>query len=246
MRRALKKIIIIFIGFYLQTSMALSWTKIAPGIEYQDLNTQSLTNWSHIHVFRIDLKYNKLRIAMARDLNHEHAYASEFAEHTHALLAINGGFFDKKFNSLGLRISQHKQLNPLKYISWWGVFYIKDNTPHLSNVHDFNNTQNLDFAIQTGPRLLVKGHIPSLKPGFAERSALGITQDGRVIILATENLPMSTSWLAERMKASPLNCTDALNLDGGSSTQMYAHVDAFKINVPSFASVSDAIVVSAK
>lgn len=224
-------------------ALAGSWTKLAPGIEYQDLNHQTLSQWSHIHVFRIDLQYNELNLIMANALSHDQAFAHEFADYSHALIALNGGFFDQRYHPLGLRINKQFQHNPLKNISWWGVFYIKNNTPHVASVREFPHDTDLDFALQSGPRLLIDGKIPALKPGYAERSALGITPKNKVIILVTENSPVTTTWLAEHLKSAPLNCVNALNLDGGSSSQLYAKIGRFKINAPSFASVSDAIVV---
>ncbi|MDP3561452.1 MAG: phosphodiester glycosidase family protein [Legionellaceae bacterium] len=248
MRRALEKIslFVLLQCVVLMPAIASSWIKLAPGVEYQDLNTNLLTHWSHIHVFRINLKYNELNSVMAGALDHAHASAHEFAHHSNALIAINGGFFDENFHPLGLRISKQQQHNPLKYISWWGIFYIKNKTPHISDVRSFKYEKDIDFAVQTGPRLIINGQIPSLKPGFAERSALGITASNDVIIVVTENAPISTSWLAEIMKSSPLNCSDALNLDGGSSSQLYARIGHFQINAPSFANVSDAIIVKAR
>jgi len=250
MRRALEKIIkiglLILLSMTLVPAMSQQWLKLAPGIEYQDLSPHLISHWSHIHAFRIDLRENKLNLVMADALSNDHASAHEFAHHSKALIAINGGFFDQNFHPLGLRIGNQHQHNPLKYISWWGIFYIKNQIPHISSVRHFNHDPKIDFAVQTGPRLLIDGRIPSLKPGIAERSALGITRNNQVIIVVTENSPMSTAWLAELMKSSPLNCIDALNLDGGSSSQLYAHVGTFKINASSFASVSDAIVVIPK
>ncbi|MDP3705120.1 MAG: phosphodiester glycosidase family protein [Legionellaceae bacterium] len=242
--KTIKISLIIVLHILAVPAMADQWMKLAPGIEYQDLSSHTLTPWSHIHAFRVDLKSNKLSLVMAGALSHEPAAsANAFAHHSNALIALNGGFFDHDFHPLGLRISNQHQHNPLKYISWWGIFYIKNQKAHVSSVRDFTPDRGIDFAVQTGPRLLIHGQIPSLKPGFAERSALGITARGQVIILVTENSPMSTAWLAETMKSPPLNCTDALNLDGGSSSQLYAHIGIFKINVPNFASVSDAIIV---
>lgn len=222
---------------------ANTWTKLAPGIEYQDLNTSVLSHWSHIHVFRIDLNHNKLHSIMANMFAHNQAFAHEFANHSNALIAINGGFFDQQHHSLGLRISNHRQYNPLKQISWWGVFYIKDNVPYISKLSLFSPDKQINFAVQSGPRLLINGDIPALKPGYAERTALGITANHQVIILVTENNPVTTTWLAENLKAPPLNCVNALNLDGGSSSQLYAKIGSFKINAPNFVGVSDAIVV---
>lgn len=219
------------------------WQELTAGIEYRDLQGGLLSPWSHIHVFRIDLDKNQLALVTAKHLALKNASADQFAEHSKALLSINGGFFDHEFNPLGLRITNKKLENPLKRISWWGIFYVKDNRPHISNVRHFNHDDDIVFAVQSGPRLLIKGKIPSLKPGLADRSALGITPDGKVIILVSTNSAMSTHDLAEMLKTSPLSCTDAINLDGGSSSQLFAHINSFHLNVHGFSNVSDAIIV---
>ena len=223
--------------------VAGNWQTLAPGVEYQDLSAHLLTPWSHIHVFRIDLNHNELDLVTAKELSRQQASARDFTRHSKALLSINGGFFDPNYHPLGLRISHQHQYSPLKPISWWGVFYINNQKPYLSNAHEFNADKPIDFAVQSGPRLVVNGAIPRLKAGIAERSALGITQNGRVIILATESNPMTTTTLANLMKSTPLLCENAINLDGGSSTQLHAHINAFQINVHGFSNVSDAIVV---
>ena len=224
-------------------SFAQDWEKLAPGIEYQDLGSNLLSTWSHIHVFRVNLKINELDLVMANQLAQKQPSMNDFAKSSNALIALNGGFFDRNSNPLGLRMSHQKQHNPLKRISWWGIFYIKDERPYLSSLNQYQQDNAVDFAVQSGPRLLVNGKITSLKPGLAERSALGITSDGQVIILVTEHSPLTTTALAGLMQSSPLNCKDALNLDGGSSSQLIANIDSFKIDAQSFANVSDAIVV---
>ena len=235
-------IALIWICFSTQ-AFADPWRDIAPGIEYTDLNANPLIPWSHIHAFRIDLKKNKLDLVLANDLSLHNASVDAFAHHSQALIAINGGFFDRNYHPLGLRIGHQHQHNPLKRISWWGIFYVKDNTPHITSVRDYAHDTRVDFAVQSGPRLVVNGKIPSLRPGYAERTALGITPEGRLIILVTHNSPMTTTALAQLLKSSPIRCYNALNLDGGSSTQLTAHMGLFQINVHGFSNVSDAIVV---
>ena len=222
---------------------ASKWRVLAPGIEYIDLGASLLTPWSHVHVFRIDLKENKFDLVMAASLSKKHASINEFARHSKALLTFNGGFFDQKYRPLGLRIGQNTEKNPLKRISWWGIFYIKNQKAYLTNIRHFRPDQQIDFALQSGPRLIINGKIPSLKAGVAERSALGITEEGKVIVLVTDNTPMSTTTLAKTLKSVPLNCTEALNLDGGSSTQLNANIDAFQLNVHGLSNVSDAVVI---
>nr|WP_045100582.1 phosphodiester glycosidase family protein [Legionella micdadei] len=219
------------------------WRTLAPGIEYQDLDGNFLTPWSHIHAFRIDLKENELSLISAKDLSRDHASVDEYAQHSNALLAINGGFFDNNYKPLGLRIYNNHQHSPPKHISWWGIFYIKNQRAYLTNISQYHPSSQIDFAIQSGPRLLINNRIPPLKPGRAERSALCITHDGHVIILVTDNLPLSTTELAQIMKAQPLSCENALNLDGGSSSQLRANVGSFQLEVHGFSNVSDAVIV---
>jgi uncharacterized protein YigE (DUF2233 family) len=237
---------IILLTVFLPTQIiaATQWKRLSSGIEYQDLEGGILTPWSHIYTFRIDLSKNRLSLVSAKNLGVKNASADQFAQHSNALLSVNGGFFDQNFKPLGLRINKNKIKNPLKRISWWGVFYVKNNKPYISNLHSFSYDKSIDFAIQSGPRLLVRGKTPSLKQGIADRTALGITADGKVIILVSTNAAMTTDELARLLKSPPLHCIDAINLDGGSSSQLFAHINSFQLNIHGFSNVSDAIVVT--
>lgn len=225
---------------------ASDWQRLAPGIEYKDLNHHSFAIWSHLHVFRINLKKNELSLITAADLSLKNASVDTYAEYSKALLSVNGGFFDSDYRPLGLRINKKQLKNPCKFITWWSIFYTQSHKPHLVTVNKFHKNDNIDFAIQSGPRLIINNHIPRLRPGRAERTALGITRDGKVIILMTEHLPLSTTELAQYMLTPPLNCQDALNLDGGSSSQLYAAINFFKLEVHGFSNISDAIIVTAR
>lgn len=246
MLRARKKILFsLFLSFWFLCPMvcAKSWQPLVSGMEYLDLKYRSLSQWSHIHAFRIDPHTMQLSVLMAKELPEHYASAEAFQHYGHGLLAINGGFFSPNKAPLGLRISDQHVLNPLRQISWWGVFFIKNQQAFITSPQDFHIKKNMEFAVQSGPRLVVKGEVPLLRPGYANRSALGIDRQGKIILVVTENLPISTSDLADILKGAPLNCVDALNLDGGSSSQLYAKIDQFKLDVPGFSQVSDAIVV---
>ena len=246
LKRLVKPLFALFlaiIGFHFAMA-SNGWRRLAPGIEYQDLVTTHFTPWSHIHAFRINLQKNTLSLATAKETHRDFASAEDYAKISHALIAINGGFFDKNYRPLGLRIRNYHQLSPLKSISWWGVFYTKQRRAYLSSANQFKQSEHIDFAIQSGPRLIINGRIPSLRAGQDERSALGITPEGTVILLVTEHAAMSTTSLARLMQSPPLNCINALNLDGGSSSQLYANIKSFHLNVHGFSNVSDGIVVN--
>lgn len=250
MPKALKNIIKFMLIFVLSCmsilNQANAWHKIAPGIEYQDISNNTIINLTntHIHAFKIDLKHNKFDIALASNLNDQPAFVDNFAKKYSAVIAINGGFFDKSYHPLGLRISNNKQYNSIKNISWWGVFYIIHNKPQISQVNNFNKNQDISFAVQSGPRLIINNNIPKLKPGYAERTALGITKNGKVIIVVTQNTPITTTELAKLMQSAPLECENALNLDGGSSSQLFVNLLNFHLNVSGFSEISDAIIVT--
>ncbi|WP_304985700.1 phosphodiester glycosidase family protein [Coxiella-like endosymbiont] len=56
---------------------------------------------------------------------------------------------------------------------------------------------------------------------------------GKVIIAITNlNLLLTPTQLAHLVKK--LNCYNALNLDGGTSSQLFARINNFSLNVPSF------------
>lgn len=246
--RILKSIVMISL-FALLLNYALAssnWQKLAPGMEFQELDKNALAPWSHIYAFRINLKYNQLSSLLAKEMAVQYAAANEFGQHAQALITINGGFFDRNFKSLGLRISDGKTKSPLKKISWWGIFYIRNERPYISSARQFQADKQISFAVQSGPRLLVNGQIPPLKPGKAERTALGINNDGQVILLVTDNAALSTMELAQLLKSPPLNCINALNLDGGSSTQLHVQVGDFHLSVHGLANVADAVIVRQK
>jgi uncharacterized protein YigE (DUF2233 family) len=249
MRRQTKKLLFgsFFMLIAINTAFANAWEELSPGIEYRDLSPNPLTPWAHIHVFRIDLNKKKLDLVTASDLSRPHASVEEMARSSQALIAINGGFFDKKYQPLGLRVGHGHRYTSIKPISWWGVFYTVHGKPYLTRASQYKSKiRTVDFAIQSGPRLLIKGDIPQLKAGIAERTALGITKHNQVILLVTEHAAMSTTTLANLMKRFPLYCEDALNLDGGSSSQIYANVGHLRLNTPGALGVSDAVVIKTR
>jgi uncharacterized protein YigE (DUF2233 family) len=200
-------------------------------------------DWSHIHVFKINLKQYRFELVQHHQTEQHFPTIHQYAAYQHAPLTFNGGFFDKKQHALGLRISNHHQLNPFKNISWWGVFYIENGRPYIKSARHFHSRQNIEFAIQSGPRLLVDGHIPPLHRGYAERTALCILPNQDVAVIITQYYPAELTHLARILKAAPLHCQQAINLDGGSSTQFLAKFSGFYRYMSGISSVSDAISV---
>jgi uncharacterized protein YigE (DUF2233 family) len=244
MHRIFATLLLICLG--LQTRAADSaWQTLRPGLSYRQLTPPNAFPWSKIHVFRIAPNSHQLQIAVVP------AGASSnvrsLAQKHQALIAMNGGFFNPNFKPIGLRISEGKQLSSLKKTSWFGVFYLREGKPYVVSVRDYVPDPAINFAIESGPRLVIKGEIPHLKAGFADRTALGIDRHGAIILLVSEHALIGTQQLAELMAASPqeggLDCLDALNLDGGGSSQLYANIGGFERHVSGLTDIADALLV---
>lgn len=244
--------IIIFILLSTSTSFAIptKWRSLEPGIDYTTINQAAGFPTGAIHAFRIDLKYFHLDLALTHNNQRPLKTVKNLVQEHGAVIGINGGFFSPTLMPLGLRIKQGQILYPLKNTSWWGVFIIKNNKARIMAKNTFQPTNSIKFAIQAGPRLIINGSVPSLKGGFANRSALGITKKGKLIIAVTDNLLITTTTFAKILKQSinngGLDCYNAINLDGGSSSQLYAQTDNFNLYIPSFSPVADVILVVPK
>lgn len=248
--RHIIKYIIIFC-FFSVSQAATQWTSVASGIDYAEIQR---TN-GYIHAFKINLQKNRIQLALAKDDIFPATTVKWLAQKKQALIAVNGGFFTPLWEPVGLRIQQGKLRSPLQPTSWWHIFYIAKNMPYIMAEKNYQMNKlaltqpDIVFAVQGGPRLLNEGAIPPhLRPGIDERTALGITPEGEVIIIATEHLKISTQDLAKILQApeaqNGFNCVNALNLDGGSSTQLYVNIGKLHFDVSSFALITDILYVT--
>lgn len=232
----------------LAASAKTTWRELSPGLTYTQITIPTMTSHGTIHAFKIDLKQYRLSLALGKEYEGQFASAQNLTLATKGVLGINGGFFSPDMQSLGLRISDGEQLARLKKTPWWGIFIIDKGVAKIVSMDRYHPDESIDFAVQCGPRLLVDGQIPNkLRPGISNRSVLAIRKDGQVIIAATQNAYLSTEELAQVLQRTEENnglaCWQALNLDGGSSTQLYAKVNQFQLSLPSFMPVADVVVV---
>lgn len=238
----------IFIIFLpITINAATRWHPLTQGVAYAQIDQPFSFPLSAIYAFRINLKHYQLELGFTNNKLFPLTTVSDLVRKHNAIIGINGGFFSPDLKTLGLRISHQKKYSSIKRISWWGIFFIKANRARIVALKHFRHNKNIEFAVQSGPRLIINGRIPSLKPGLANRSALGITKSGRIIIAITKNLPMTTTNFAKFMKRpttkNGLGCINAINLDGGKSSQLYARINNFTLNIPNLAPIADSVLV---
>ena len=188
------------------------WTPVAPGVSHRPLDGG--------HAYRLDLRLVELRVAEARSHGRTGMTAAELAAGTGATLAVNGGFFAPDYRPLGLLVSRGRTLNRLRRADW-GVLWVRNGRSHVLHSRAYRHRPHTEFAIQAGPRLVVRGKPLHFKAQSARRTALGVLPGGRELVLVVLDRRVSTLALAELL-SGPLGCRWALNLDGGSSTQLWS------------------------
>ncbi|MDJ0716498.1 MAG: phosphodiester glycosidase family protein [Prochloraceae cyanobacterium] len=152
----------------------------------------------------------------------------------HAALVVNGAFFgtSEPFPVLGNLISGGVllQYNPRQ--NWGTTIGIKaNNRPEIITARAEGNPswEQYWFSLTAGPRLLKNGKV-WLAPrsegftdprvmGTARRLAIGFPSSGNSLILVTFLKNVTLAQEAHLMRA--IGCSEAMNLDGGSSISLY-------------------------
>lgn len=220
------------------SSFANPWKKIDEGLHYSKIKG--------VDVFQIDPKKFKFAVVTTQDYGLQTATVENLAKVSGALLAVNGGFFNPERKSLGLIVNAGKRINPLHTSPWWAIFQIQNQEASISPYRFFQLHPNIEMALQVGPRLLVRGSIPKLKPSLARRSGIGIQKGGNVVLAVTD-LEISLQDFAKLFQTSldqgGFGCVDALNLDGGGSTQLYMNWQGFHRNIRGTSFIPNAVAV---
>jgi uncharacterized protein YigE (DUF2233 family) len=201
---------------------------LAPGLEYLDFQ---VVGEARAHVFRIDLAQWRPFSILAKSATREVTSVETLAAETSATLMLNGGFFDQELKPMGLIISEGKQLVALRKESDWGVFFIQDGKPSLKHTREITDTHGFSFAVQCGPRILIDEKVPKLKPQSYARTAIGVSKDLKLLLLVTYQAPVAADVLGTFFQEK-LQATDAMLLDGGPSTQLYAELPGFSLRRP--------------
>lgn len=168
-----------------------------------------------VHLFWKDQSGNSIR-------TFEHLNLFVTKNNKKLLFAMNGGMFKKDFSPQGLYIENRmiKQKidttsgNGNFYLKPNGIFSISKNVASISTTNDFNYN-DVDFATQSGPMLVVNGKI---HPDFQEnsknlnlRNGVGVLPNGNVVFAISKE-KINFYDFAKYFKQ--LGCKNALYLDG--------------------------------
>ncbi len=181
------------------------------------------------HVMRVDLKHARIRVLDAQDHGGEPLTAEQFARETGATAVVNASFFDIDGSPMGLLVVDGERRQKLRKVDW-GVFAVDDDGGvRIVHTDAWAGEDGVAQAVQSGPRLVVAGEVVDLKPQAAERTAVCRRADGKVDIVVTRRaatLDAFARFLHDE------GCVDALNLDGGPSTQLFLGRSGVSIDEP--------------
>lgn len=171
------------------------------------------------------------------------------AGQTGAIAGINASYFHPDGRPLGLVIKNGEvihQQERAKLLS--GIFAVRGGRMRLARAEAFRMGKDVQQAIQAGPWLVEDGRViqglDSLKR--ARRSILATDGKGQWAILASSALTLADA--AALLAAAPVfaggNVESALNLDGGSSTALWAGFAG--LSIPEFGAVRNFLLLKPK
>src|SRR5689334_17645491 len=91
----MKRALLLFLLF--AVTARADWQRVAPGVDYQRITRGTMD----AHVARVDLRNAKLRV-IASEPSDRGLTVSDFAKKRHAIIAINGDYFDEQHLPIGL------------------------------------------------------------------------------------------------------------------------------------------------
>ena len=178
-----------------------------------------------LELYRFDLRLFRLAVVLPKGKVPKPQRAEEVIHGAaDAVAAVNGGFFDENGRPLGLRIVAGNIVVPLRRNVDWGVLYAAAGRARIVHSSDFVATSDIEAAVQVGPRILIDGVVPKLKPQVARRTAVALNKDGTIVTLVVAREPVDATALGTRLAA--LGFHSALMLDGGPSTQLAVKLGA--------------------
>jgi len=210
------------------------WQSVGPGVDFQEFQRDN----QDIYVTRIDLTNDKIAVVTSRQ-SEKGTRVSDFGRKNKAIAAINGDYFDDKFNPVGTTVGPCGAWNSVLHSKREALLAIGEESATLVKQTDVDlNAQPPDWAdaaISGWPALVVNCDPLGAKklPGsdaFTRsphpRTAVGLSRDGRTMYFVVADgrrtgVPGLTLAQLASFMADELDACSAMNLDGGGSSAMW-------------------------
>jgi hypothetical protein len=208
------------------------WTRVGPGVDYQEFRGDNYD----VHVTRVDLNNDDIEVISTRE-SEKGLKVSDFAKREHAIAAINGDYFDERFNPVGMTLGPCGQWGSVKRIRREGYVAVGGSKARIAKQSDVSFDDDpedwMEATVSGWPALVVSCKAVTPLPGSASftlathpRTAVGLSKDRKTLYLVVADgrrtgipgftLPQLAAFMSEKLHA----CA-AINLDGGGSSAMW-------------------------
>ena len=229
-----RKLILTAVLSILFTAVAAfaDWTRVGPGVDYQEFRGDTYD----VHVTRVDLTNDDIKVISTRQ-SEKGLKVSDFAKREHALVAINGDYFDEHFNPIGMTVGPCGEWDSVKKIRREGYIAVGENKAQIARQSEVRLDDDpepwMEATVSGWPALVVSCKPLKTLPGSASftlathpRTAVGLSKDRKTLYFVVADgrrtgipgftLPQLAAFMSEKLHA----CA-AINLDGGGSSAMW-------------------------
>jgi exopolysaccharide biosynthesis protein len=181
---------------------------------------------AEVLLLRTSLNAFRVEIIRASDFGQPRASVAEICKLSKAAVCINANFFDESGNPLGLVVHRGIQVQNMhrggKTLT--GVFVASREKITIVPRATYQAERVVE-AVQAGPRIL-HAHAPVAGvevKGRSRRSGVCIDDENRLYFFITASglFGASMDEVQNILRSKQVNCSEALNLDGGGSSQLY-------------------------
>ena len=185
--------------------------------------------YSTIKLLKIDPKYFYGHIMYSRNLGKTSMSIRSMTKSYNYSIGINANYFDENYYPLGHLKIKGKIINnyiaePLIYS---GIICFKNGKMKIIHRDDYI-PDNYDEALQVGPRLIANGKmtygIENMidYKNYSRRAMIGFDKNGSIILGVSYGIASWKEIVNTMLHNSEINIESLINLDGGSSAQIYA------------------------
>jgi exopolysaccharide biosynthesis protein len=227
-----RKLILIAVLIINSAVARADWTRVGPGVDYQEFRGDNYD----VYVTRVDLTNDDIKVISTRE-SEKGLKVSDFAKREHALVAINGDYFDDRFNPVGMTVGPCGEWDSVKKIRREGYVAVGENKARIAKQADVSLDADpepwMEATVSGWPALIVSCKPVTPLPGSASftlathpRTAVGLSKDQKTLYLVVADgrrtgvpgftLPQLAAFMSEKLHA----CA-AINFDGGGSSAMW-------------------------
>jgi hypothetical protein len=232
--------VLLVVGSAESAQAADTWSEPYPGVEYLQRTTSVP---QRIHAVRVDVSRKDIRLRATRPADRGRT-TSSLARAYGCEIAINGDFFGAGFVTTGLAIGGGERWADTTDKSYQGfVAAGRDNQVTIPPINRVIDPEPWMAEAVGGRPVIVRGgnvvdHTDCNLCGRHPRTAVGISEDGRTLILAVvdgRQPGVSAGATLNELGAlmRELGAHRALNLDGGGSSTFYLAAHDGVVNRPS-------------